>query len=90
MHSSDRLRQIRWRCHRGMLELDMIFMPFFDLFFETLSELEQQCFVDLLQKPDPVLLAWCLDPKKSEPTFRQLVENMIAANKTMLVFQTET
>lgn len=64
------LGRIRWRCvRRGMLELDIILGNFFDQHFSSLDDREQELFVSLLEKPDPLLYAWLLGqeiPKKAE------------------------
>ncbi len=50
--------RLRWGCRRGMLELDMHLLPFFDHCFEALSEEEQATFAALLEVEDPTLNAW--------------------------------
>jgi antitoxin CptB len=46
---------IRWRCHRGMLELDMILLSFLDVKYAALDvELKEQ-FIELLEYSDPEL-----------------------------------
>jgi antitoxin CptB len=43
---------IRWQCRRGMLELDMLLLPFFDTVYETLAVEQKKAFIDLLAFPD--------------------------------------
>ena len=57
--STPLLSQIRWRCRRGMLELDIWLMRYVDRSFEQASPEEQQLFLILLNLPDPELSA-CL------------------------------
>ncbi len=45
----------KWRAHRGVLELDAIFIPFVDNCFHVLDEKLQDDFIDLMDQPDPVL-----------------------------------
>lgn len=52
--------KIRWKCRRGMLELDMILLRFLDKKYKQLSPRQQQQFSDLLNEPDPVLYNWLL------------------------------
>ena len=40
--------RLKWACRRGMLELDVIFMPFFEHEFDGLGEAEQRTFIRLL------------------------------------------
>lgn len=49
---------IRWRCRRGMLELDVIFHRFFDARYANLSEALQTAFVALQKIDDPLLFDW--------------------------------
>ena len=62
----DEHRRLRWRCRRGLLELDCILIPFFDDYFVTLSRAEQQSFARLLELPDQELLA-CLQKQQPAP-----------------------
>ena len=52
------LNRLRWRCRRGMLELDLLLLPFFDEVFSELNADEQAVFVRLLEQDDPDLLQW--------------------------------
>lgn len=52
------LNRLRWRCRRGMLELDLLLLPFFDDVFSELNADEQAVFVRLLEQDDPDLLQW--------------------------------
>lgn len=49
--------KIRWKCHRGMLELDLILLSFFDEKFSKLSNELQQEFQEMLKLTDPELLS---------------------------------
>ncbi|HKI73725.1 MAG TPA: succinate dehydrogenase assembly factor 2 [Pseudomonadales bacterium] len=51
-------KRLKWRCRRGMLELDMVLIPFFDENFASLDNLQQHAFVKLLDCEDPDLLVW--------------------------------
>ncbi len=50
--------RLRWRSRRGMLELDLLLLPFFDEVFDSLDHEEQLTFVRLLEQDDPDLLVW--------------------------------
>jgi antitoxin CptB len=54
------LARIRWRCHRGMLELDLFLLNYFDNCFTSLSEDEKHKFEHLLTEEDPSLFSWIL------------------------------
>lgn len=52
------LNRLRWRSRRGLLELDLLLLPFFDEEFTGLKEPDQQVFIRLLDQDDPDLLQW--------------------------------
>lgn len=57
-HSSD--NRLKWACRRGMLELDLVLLPFFDERFPHLNTAEQHLFEELLGEADQDLYAWLL------------------------------
>ncbi len=52
--------RIRWACRRGMLELDIFLLPFFDNCYLQLTCEEKAVFVDFLTATDPELFAWLM------------------------------
>jgi len=48
--------RLRWRCRRGMLELDLLLQGFLDRGYARLNPGGQQVFENLLDYPDDVLL----------------------------------
>ncbi|WP_301099119.1 succinate dehydrogenase assembly factor 2 [Otariodibacter sp.] len=50
--------KIEWECRRGMRELDKMIMPFYQQYFDDLSEEEQNTFVEMLSYSDPELFRW--------------------------------
>lgn len=58
MTDVDELKRLRWRCRRGLRELDLLLQPFVDQCYPTLAEWEQAAFRRLLSLPDPTLLAY--------------------------------
>jgi antitoxin CptB len=57
MAEADRLR---WRCRRGLLELELILTSFLDRHFERLDAGEREILGELLDCPDNDLLDWAL------------------------------
>ncbi len=51
---------LRWRCRRGMRELDILLTRFLDRHYQTASAAEQAAFRRLLETPDPELFAWLM------------------------------
>ena len=50
--------RLRWACRRGMLELDILFMPFVEEAYDDLSDHNKLIFERLLEGQDPELFAW--------------------------------
>ena len=50
--------RLRWKCRRGMLELDLVLLPFLDHHYEGLSDQKKIIFERLLEEQDPVLQSW--------------------------------
>jgi succinate dehydrogenase flavin-adding protein (antitoxin of CptAB toxin-antitoxin module) len=74
MSEADRLR---WRCRRGMLELDLVLARFLDEQYPHLSPSEQRAFESLLDTPDDALLQMITgDTLVAEPRLRPLVERL--------------
>lgn len=61
-----RLARLRWRCRRGMRELDSLLLRFVDGAGTTLGETELMTFEAILELPDPVLHSYLLG--RSAPT----------------------
>lgn len=49
---------LRWRCRRGLLELDLALKRFLDTDYEGLTPLEQTQFKDLLAENDADIWGW--------------------------------
>ncbi len=75
MQELDRVKRekLRWACRRGMLELDLFLVPFFENVYDTLSADEQQIFSDMLSHTDPELLAWFMGHENAVSAIQELV-----------------
>jgi succinate dehydrogenase flavin-adding protein (antitoxin of CptAB toxin-antitoxin module) len=69
MGDSDRLR---WRCRRGLLELDLILHAFLEREIDRLDAAQRNLFMKMLDSPDNDLLDWALG--RSEPADPRLRE----------------
>lgn len=81
-HSYD-IKKIIWTCRRGMLELDVILIPFAKQYFEQLSEQQQAVFVRLLDEADPDLFNWLMGHGK--PDDSELAEMVVTVRDRMNV-----
>lgn len=66
MFTKKRVSRLKWACRRGMLELDVLLMPFVDEAFEYLSDHEKIIFERLLTCDDPDLYAWFMGHQKCD------------------------
>jgi len=48
--------RLRWRCRRGLLELDLILQTVLDDLYDFLSTTDRAAFLELLELPDNQLL----------------------------------
>jgi len=67
-----RLERLRWRCRRGLLELDVMLQDFLAQRYACLTSPEQQAFDLLLETPDVTLLAYLQGDQ--DPPDKELVE----------------
>ena len=70
--------RIRWRCRRGLLELDLVLQNFLERRFDRLDAEQRQRFDELLDEPDNDLLDLALGRRESAPRYRAVVEMLRA------------
>ena len=66
------LARMRWKCRRGMLELDLLLRDFLDSGYRDLDESGCRCFDRMLDYPDAVLLEWLMG--RSEPADKDVAQ----------------
>lgn len=64
------LARLRWKCRRGLLELDLLFRDFLDHGYAQLDADAAQRFDALLDYPDAVLLEWLMG--RIQPTDKEV------------------
>ena len=52
--------KLRWRCRRGMKELDLLTLGYLERYYPEASAEEQQAFAALLELQDPQLMGYML------------------------------
>jgi succinate dehydrogenase / fumarate reductase iron-sulfur subunit/antitoxin CptB len=70
--------RIRWRCRRGLLELDLVLERFLEQRFDALDAGERRLFDELLDEPDNDLLDMALGRVEPAPRYRAVVEMLRA------------
>lgn len=68
------IQHLRWGCRRGMLELDLILLPFFEQQFNQLQSAEQNAFCRLIACEDTDLIAWLMGYATPEPSLHHIIE----------------
>ncbi len=83
MVSEQDYKRVRWASRRGMLELDLVLVPFVENRFPELSEEDQRRYIKLLEGEDNELFAWCMGRGKPEaPELAAIIEQIIAYART--------
>ncbi len=67
------IKKIIFNCRRGMLELDVILIPFAERYFDGLTEVQKHSFVDLLEEADPDIYTWVMGFGKPELKFADII-----------------
>lgn len=52
-----KLARLRWRCRRGMRELDVLLLGYLEARYACAGAGEQHAFESLLEMPDPLIMA---------------------------------
>jgi succinate dehydrogenase flavin-adding protein (antitoxin of CptAB toxin-antitoxin module) len=75
----DRERErVRWRCRRGLLELDLLLQRFLERHYAALTEREHAALARLLELPDPELLDYCSGASQpDDPELQALVGKIV-------------
>ncbi len=68
---------IRWACRRGMRELDITIMPFFENEYDMLSDNDKRLFIRLLMSHDPDLFDWLMSHGKPQDNDLQRMVELI-------------
>ncbi|QEQ97650.1 succinate dehydrogenase assembly factor 2 [Neptunomonas concharum] len=74
MYSEEDIRRLTWQSRRGMLELDVLFIPFMEEAFRDLQKEDQDRFVKLLACEDQDLFLWLMEREvPSDPDLNRMV-----------------
>ena len=74
---TDEAAKLRWRCRRGMRELDTVLQSFLSSRFSSLSADDKMHFELLLELPDPDLYAYFLRRDEPRDPGLKLIVNLI-------------
>ena len=72
-------QKIFWHSRRGMLELDLLLVPFSTDVFPQLSHLDQILYRDFLSAEDQDIFAWLMRRQEpSEERFNRIIDKILA------------
>ena len=78
MNADAEFKRLRWRCRRGMRELDQLMLRYLDQRWPTADDGERGVFLRLLACEDDKLWQWCMGRERSDdPELQGLVERII-------------
>ena len=71
-------QKIFWHSRRGMLELDLLLVPFSTDVFPQLSHLDQMLYRDFLSEEDQDIFAWLMRRQEpSEERFNRIIDKIL-------------
>ena len=73
---SSETAKLRWRCRRGMRELDVLLITFLTQSYESLPVEQKNIFSELLELPDPELHEHLLGKYECDPIMEKLLQRM--------------
>jgi antitoxin CptB len=65
---------LKWKCRRGMLELDLLLDIFLTEAYEKLPENQQKAFENLLEYPDPEIFAFLMGHEEPVAEPKEITE----------------
>lgn len=69
--------QLRWRCRRGMRELDSVLLGFLEREFDQLDDLQKSAFAEVLSLPDPEVYGYLAERSVPEdPAIAHIFERI--------------
>jgi antitoxin CptB len=78
VHSREELSRLRWRCRRGMRELDVLLMAYLEDAFVAAPAEEQAAFERLLSLQDPDIHALLTGRLRSDDSqLRHVVQRLL-------------
>ena len=76
--SNDEIKRVRWRCRRGMRELDQLLLRFLDTRWPSADDAERSVFLRLLDCEDDKLWQWCMGREQpADQELHALVQRII-------------
>lgn len=78
MTDATELNRLFWHSRRGMLELDVLLVPFVREAFAGLGEDDQRCYRKLLECEDQDMFGWFMQREEpQDPDLRRIVRMIL-------------
>lgn len=75
----DRKRRLTWQCRRGIKEVEVLLAPFFERYFDELTEQEQRDFEVFLKEQDADMFEWfTMRVKPEDPLAAAMVDVILS------------
>ncbi len=72
------IKRLKWRCRRGMRELDQLMERFLERVYATSPEPDRALFLRLLDTEDDILWRWCMGRERPEdPALADFVDRLL-------------
>ena len=72
------VRKLRWRCRRGMRELDQLMLRYLDRRWPLADDAERGRFLRLLDCEDDKLWQWCMGRERpADPELQSIVQVIV-------------
>ena len=72
--NEDEIGRLKWQCRRGIKEVEVLLVPFFDRYYTSLSAEDQQAFQQLLDCHDVDLFEWFTERSRSSD---EVIQGMV-------------
>ncbi|WP_281646017.1 succinate dehydrogenase assembly factor 2 [Parendozoicomonas sp. Alg238-R29] len=82
--TQEEMNRLFWHSRRGMLELDVLLVPFSKEVYPSLSEEDKTCYNDLLACEDADLFVWFMNKEEpEEKRFATMVAKIIERSRSL-------
>jgi len=76
---AEELRRLVWHSRRGMLELDVLLLPFTETQYSGLNEKDKLAYRQMIECEDQDLFNWFMDKSKSsDPEVQRIIDVVLA------------
>ncbi len=79
------LKKMWWHSRRGMLELDLLLLPFAADKLAELEDSQQKIYQRLLEQEDQDLFSWLIEKEEApDSELKQMIQQILANNNSRI------